>query len=137
MEWGYVEHIGVRVRACSDVDDAGDHAAEEKERENFHIIPRFMSCRSRHATEESKKEQDKVPDKAMQRHGPVRVHESRRNGKRHDAAEETEILKKSRDAAKRPSGAQKRHCQAEIHGDTAELEREVPPVVATIKFDEI
>ena len=42
VKWGYVEHIGVGIWSCGDVDDAGDQAAEKKERKNFSKIPPFM-----------------------------------------------------------------------------------------------
>ena len=137
MEWGYVEHVGIRIRSRSDIDGTGDHAAEEEKRENFQIVPPCMSCGPCHAAEKSQKEQEKVPDKPVQRHGPVRMHESRRNGECHDTAEKTEILQESRGAAECLFRAQKRCCQTEIHGDAAELEREVPPVVMTVEFDEV
>ena len=43
MKWGYVEHVGISGGTCGDVDHAGDQAAEEKERENFQIVPPCMS----------------------------------------------------------------------------------------------
>ena len=78
-----------------------------------------------------------MPDKTVERHRPVWVHESWRNGQGHDPAEEAEILEKGGGAAKTLSGAQKRRRQADVHGDAAELEWKVPPVEVTIEFNDI
>ncbi len=78
-----------------------------------------------------------MPDKPVERHGPVWVHEARRYSESHDPAEKTEILEEGGGAAKTLSGAQKRRRQADVHGDAAELEWKVPPVEVTIEFNDI
>ena len=73
-----------------------------------------------------------MPDKPVQRHRPVRMHEPRRNGQSHDSTKQTEVLEKSCGAAECLFGAQERCCQADVHGDAAELEWKVPPVEVNI-----
>lgn len=68
----------------------------------------------------------------MKSHGPVRVHQTGGYGQSHDSAQQAEILNKCG-----------YHCgifscqwikKAEIHGNAAELERKIPPVIGTFKF---
>ena len=78
-----------------------------------------------------------MPDKPVQRHRPVRMHEPRRNGQSHDSTKKTEVLEKSCGAAECLFRAQERCCQADVHGDAAELEWKVPPVEVAVKLDDI
>ena len=73
----------------------------------------------------------------MDRHRPVRVHESWRHSQGHDSAQQPEILKEGGGAAKCLLGAKEQCSQTDVHGDAAELEWKIPPVEMSVKLDDI
>lgn len=70
----------------------------------------------------------------MERHRPVRMHKSWRYSQGHDSAQQTEILKKGCGAAKCLFRVQERRSQTDVHGNAAELEWKIPPVVVPVVF---
>ena len=78
-----------------------------------------------------------MPDKSMQCHRPVRMHKSGRYSQGHDSAQQPEILKEGGGAAKCFFGVKEWCSKTDVHGDTAELERKIPPVEMPLKLDDI
>ena len=70
----------------------------------------------------------------MQCHRPVRMHKSGRYSQGHDPAQQTEILKEGGGAAKCLFRVQERRSQTDVHGNAAELEWKIPPVVVLVVF---
>mgnify|MGYP000091465089 FL=1 len=73
----------------------------------------------------------------MERHRPVRMHESWRHSQGHDSAQQPEILKEGGGAAKCFFGVKERCSKTDVHGNAAELEWKIPPVEMPVKFDDI
>jgi len=65
------------------------------------------------------------------------MHESRRLQKSHDSPQEAERLKINRHGVPDFSAGEEREDQAQVHGGAAELEREIPPVIASFIYDQI
>jgi hypothetical protein len=65
------------------------------------------------------------------------MHESRRLQKSHDSSQEAERLKINRHGVPDFSAGEEREDQAQVHGGAAELEREIPPVIASFIYDQI
>ena len=70
----------------------------------------------------------------MERHRPVRMHESWRHSQGHDSTQQPEILKEGGSAAKCFFGVKERCSKTDVHGNAAELEWKIPPVVVPVVF---
>ena len=69
----------------------------------------------------------------MDGHGPVRMHQSAGFSQCHDPAKKTEILdKKVKDISY--SGRNHGNEKSKVHGNTAQLEWKIPPVIGSAIF---
>ena len=84
-------------------------------------------------TDKPHKNKVEMPIKAVDGHGPVRMHQSAGFSQCHDPAKKTEILdKKVKDISY--SGRNHGNEKSKVHGNTAQLEWKIPPVIGSAIF---
>ena len=134
-----VEHIDVPIRGIPENKiDAKCDNAKSNERGNGIKIILFCLGKSAGCDKiKSDKNQGHVPQKGVKRKRPVFVYYSRGLNKRHKTAQKVVRGHKTVHSALNPALFQKRRDQAKIHGHTAKLEREDPPLIAALAYVKI
>lgn len=127
---GNVEHINICVRTGDPVNAEGDQTAGQKEGKGTKKAFSRPVCLFGPKTEDSGKNQKKMPEKTMQCEGNIGMHQSAGFYKCHDTAQKSKILDK-RTGNLPVRWFQEGQDQTEIHGNAAKLKGKIPPVIGT------
>lgn len=134
---GNVEHIRPTVPRCKQVDQRGNEAGRQKDRNRADKTHAAGVRAPGQPEKASNHNQKQMPQVAVQGQGPVNVGKSIRHHERGDSAKQTVILHKGTQRKPYLPVLQKWNQQAQIHRQTAELEGEKPPVIMTAVDDNI
>ena len=129
-----IEHIRIPIRVGQHVDSCGNDAAEQKERQGGEEPAPAFSAEPPNGTEKNQENEHKMPEKAVEGQSPVGMHQAAGFCQGHHSAQEAVVLQKGIESAgdsSVPGGLEQGEKQAQIHGDAAELERKIPPVIVS------
>ena len=120
------------------IDRSCEGSTEQKERDGSQKRTHILSAFCLKSAGKSHKDQDKVPQKPVNRHQPVMVHQSAGFKESHDPAQKAVVLDKDRKNRAEPGdrvGSGKKKSQ--VHGNAAQLKRKIPPVIGMVIFHKI
>lgn len=130
-----IKHIGGSVSGREQVDDGGDSAAKRKERERAQISLQAVIRKTCSMTEKPDENQQDMPAVSVQSQRPVDMGKALRDCQGGNAAHDVKVSHESADYAPEPAVAERVLDQAQIHGYAAQLKGEIPPVVASMVYE--
>ncbi len=131
-----IKHIDICDPADGQIQNFGQEAENTKKKSGHAKPSPCVVCDSRQTTDKSDADEGDMPEIGMNGQGRDRIVHACRVQKDEDSAQERKIHQKRIEDSLDMTSAEKWKEDQKVHGDRAELERKIPPVVRTAIYTE-